>query len=123
MEIVRLNLSSLKQDAALQVVVRDKGKPFTYDLKVLAPGEIPRCDMTQTDPEGNTVGPAEVFLEGAGNWTTSAQNPAQSQEKGLSIYFGHVYTGGELTFLRGDTRQRMLINGRIETIKEVAQRP
>lgn len=89
-----LELASLKAGAVVDVTAGEEPKAWRYSFTIVEPGNTPRCDFTQTDPDGAVVGPLPVILEGAGRWTTVQENPMlrgdalvgrRHQEKGMSI--------------------------------------
>ncbi len=107
----RLVLSTVKAGETITAVAGQEPEAYSYDFKVIEAGERPTCDLTQTGPDGATVGPSPVVLEGSGNWTTPEQNPVQAndpvwgrprQELAMSIGWGMVRIGGFICIASAD---------------------
>lgn len=101
----RINLGSLKPGDSLQVKTGPEPL-FTYDVRVVEAGEMPKCEITQKNEQGEvTARPTLAILEGTGHWTTPEQNPMQladwsigrqRQDKAMSIDYGGLNIGGFL---------------------------
>jgi hypothetical protein len=108
---LEFELDKLKTDEVIRAIAGVGEETFTYDFKVIEPGEKPLCELKQTDTRGNIVGPVNAILEGSGRWTTPKQNPVQNgdwlfgrpqQDKAMNIFWGHIYTGGFLVISNPD---------------------
>lgn len=101
-DIERLTLSTLKAGDSVTTTAGQVPDAYRYKFTVIEPGEMPLCDLMQTDPSGAVVGPAKAILQGSGRWTTEQQNPMQRadwlvgrqrQKIALSIGYGLLSTG------------------------------
>lgn len=101
----RLELASVETGTRIIVKAGEEPEAFTYTFDVREAGDRPYCELTQTNPDGTTVGPAMAILEGTGQWTTPEQNPVQRgdimagkphQALALSIGWGALRLGGSV---------------------------
>ena len=63
-----------------------------------------------------------VSLEGTGAWTTRRENPVQTQERALSIAYGHVGVGGIISFIVDiptEARQRYTLDAEGEKVTKL----
>lgn len=100
-DIEQLTLSTLKTGDSVTTTAGLAPDAYTYKFTVVEPGEMPICDLVQTDPAGVVIGPAKAVLQGSGRWTTEQQNPMQRadwfvgrqrQEVAMSIGYGLLTT-------------------------------
>lgn len=106
----RLELQNLKIGDTVRLTAGEEPRAYTYDLLVFEfeDGEYPLCSLVQVGPDFKVVGPADVKLEGTGQWTTRKQNPAQQQlHKALTIGYGTLRIGRTAVTIIPGTRNRM----------------
>lgn len=97
----RVNLGALSEGTLFQVKI---GLSLsTFAIRIIEPGLMPRCEITQLNQDGTIIaGPTVAVLEGSGCWTAPEQNPTQRGDylfnrpylpKAMSIDYGGLRTG------------------------------
>lgn len=96
-------ISDLKKGNEMLLTAGKYPDEYKYHFKLMEASNMPLCELMQTDPFGDSVGPFSVVLQGSGNFTTLAQNPMQradwfnrraQQDIAMSIGYGVLRLGG-----------------------------
>ena len=115
-EVSSLVLKALKKGDVVIAECGNTPEKYTYRFDVIEPGERLVCDLVQTGPEGKSIGPQRVTLQGTGAWTTEEQNPTQRWDwlfsrhprcvKMITIAYGMLYVGDTLVIVHVDSNEQ-----------------